>query len=115
MRTLREIAQEAYDIEDEIGLDDDDVLNKLTQEVGEFNDSVQKLRGRYSRKAGNIEDVKGELGDLVLNLISLCHRMGINSDDLPIFAEKTLQKFKDRKEEYKEFSGPDTGVLEGYD
>jgi len=103
MKTLREIAQEANDIENEIGLDTDDVLNKLTQEVGEFNDSVQKLRGKYCRKAGNVEDVKGELGDLVLNLISLCNRMGINSDDLPVFAEKTLQKFKDRKELYKEF------------
>ena len=103
MKTLKEIAQEANDIEDEIGLNTDDVLNKLTQELGEFNDSVQKLRGRYCRKIGNIEDVKSELGDLVLNLISLCNRMGIDPNELPIFAEQTLSKFKDRKGTYKKF------------
>ena len=104
MKTFKEIAKEANDIEDEIGLDTDDVLNKLTQELGEFNDSVQKLRGRYCRKIGNIEDVKSELGDLVLNLISLCNRIGIDPNELPIFAEQTLSKFKDRKETYKEIS-----------
>jgi NTP pyrophosphatase (non-canonical NTP hydrolase) len=98
---LKEIADEANQLENEIGLGTDDVLNKLTQELGEFNDAVQKFRGRYCRKMVEQSVVEGELGDLVLNLISICNRLGINPNDLPVFAENTLNKFKERKEIYK--------------
>ena len=49
----------------------DDVLNKLTQELGEFNDAVQKYRGRYCRSRVDLERVKEEAGDFLFNLISL--------------------------------------------
>lgn len=37
MTTLRDVGQQANQLEDELGLTIDDVLNKLTQELGEFN------------------------------------------------------------------------------
>ena len=95
------IAKEAFGIESDIGLTIDDILNKLTQELGEFNDSVQKLRGRYCKSKGTLEDIKGEAGDLFLNFISICYRAGINPNDLPKLAENTLNKFKERKETYR--------------
>ena len=39
---LSEIGKSANGLEDEIGIAPSDVLNKLTQELGEFNDAVQK-------------------------------------------------------------------------
>ena len=99
---FKEIAEGANKIESELGLNIDDVLNKLTQELGEFNDEIQKIRGRYCKiKKENLEDAKGELGDLIFNIISVCNRIGINPNDLNIFAENTLEKFKQRKELYK--------------
>jgi len=51
-------------------------MNKITQELGEFNDAVQKYRGIYCRiKHENIEEVEKELGDLLINIISLCNRL----------------------------------------
>ncbi len=99
--SLREITQEGNLLERDLGLNMDDVLNKLTQEVGEFNDAVQKYRGRYcKKKADTIKNVVEELGDLVFNLSSICYRLGINSDDFSMFANNTLNKFKMRKELY---------------
>ena len=102
---LKDIGEYANGLENEIGLNIDDVLNKLTQELGEFNDAVQKLRGRYCKTTGDKEKAEGELGDLVLNLISVCTRLGINPNDLPKFAENTLNKFIERKELYKKTIG----------
>lgn len=100
--TLKEIAEKSKQIEDEIGLNIDDILNKLTQEVGEFNDTVQKVRGRFCKeKANNNENLEKEIGDVMLNLISICNRLGINPNELPKLAENTLNKFKERKELYK--------------
>ncbi|MFH1801583.1 MAG: MazG nucleotide pyrophosphohydrolase domain-containing protein [archaeon] len=98
---LKEIADKAKEIEDEIGLSVDDILNKLTQELGEFNDAVQKFRGRYCRKKGDLESVKEEVGDLFFNLISVCSRLGISVDELPSYAQRTLYKFQKRREDYK--------------
>jgi len=98
---FKELAKETREIEDEIGLNIDDILNKFTQEVGEFNDAVQKLRGRYCRSKISKEEVKKEIGDVLLNLISICDRMDFNPNDFPLFAERTLEKFKERKEDYK--------------
>ena len=96
-----EIGKEGNEIEDEIGLEIDDILNKLTQELGEFNDAVQKFRGRYCRtREKNNNNIKEEAGDLFFNLISLCNRLGINPDELPDLAENTLNKFKERKKLY---------------
>ena len=98
--TLKEISQEGEKIENEIGVNFDDVLNKLTQEFGEFNDAVQKFRGRYSRKKVSIIEVEKELGDVIFNLSS-CNRLGINPNDFNKLAFNTLNKFKGRKEDYK--------------
>ncbi|MFH1452007.1 MAG: MazG nucleotide pyrophosphohydrolase domain-containing protein [archaeon] len=99
--SLKEVADEANKIEDDLGLNIDDVLHKVTQEVGEFNDAVQKFRGRYCRSNILIEDVKGELGDVIFNLSFICNRIGINPDEFSVFAKETLEKFKRRKEDYR--------------
>jgi len=101
--SLSQIARESEKIEQEIGLTFDDILNKLTQELGEFNDAVQKFRGRFCRKKEETnEHIKEELGDLILNIASICRKIEINPDELNLFAENTLNKFKQRKEVYKE-------------
>ena len=101
--SLKEIADRAREIWEEIGLNFDDVLNKFTQEVGELNDAVQKRRGRFCKtKALNDDNLKDELGDVMFNLISICNGMNINPDELPLFAKNTLAKFEERKELYGE-------------
>ncbi len=98
---LKELGEEANVIEERIGLNIDDSLNKLTQELGEFNDAVQKSRGRYCKKKGDLENVKQEVGDLFFNIISICNKIGINPNELSLFAENTLKKLKEREELYK--------------
>ncbi len=99
--SLEEISKRANDIEDELDLTFDDVLHKVTQECGEFNNAVQKFRGRYCRSRGSIEDVREELGDLIFNLSSVCNRIGINPDDFGKLAKETLNKFEGRKGDYE--------------
>jgi len=100
---LKQIADRACEIQEEIGLTFDDVLNKFTQEVGELNDAVQKRRGRFCKtKALNDDNLKDELGDVMFNLISICNGMNINPNELPLLAKNTLDKFEERKELYKE-------------
>ena len=100
---LKEIAEKGRIIEEEIGVDINAVLNKFTQEFGEFNDAVQKYRGIYCRqKNGDLEHIKEEAGDLMFNFISICNRLGINPDELQNYAENTLKKFEERKEAYKQ-------------
>jgi len=104
--SLKQISDRAREIQDEIGLTFDDVLNKFTQEVGELNDAVQKRRGRFCKtKALNDDNLKDELGDVMFNLISICNGMNINSNELPLLAKNTLDKFEERKELYKENLG----------
>jgi NTP pyrophosphatase (non-canonical NTP hydrolase) len=100
---LSDIAKEAKQIENELNINLDAVLNKLTQELGEFNDAVQKYRGIYSRKVGGIEEVKKEAGDLMLNFISVLEGLGINPDEINNYAENTLKNFKQRIVKYKNF------------
>lgn len=101
--SFKDIADGAKELEDKLDLTIDDVLNKLTQELGEFNDAVQKYRGIYSKiKTKNTDDVESEVGDLVFNLISICNRLGINPDKLEEYAEKTLEKGRERLDLYKE-------------
>ncbi|MGC9309830.1 MAG: MazG nucleotide pyrophosphohydrolase domain-containing protein [Candidatus Nanoarchaeia archaeon] len=101
--SLNKIGQEAEKIEEEIGLNFDDVLNKLTQELGEFNDAVQEFRGRYCRQQSeNNGHIKEELGDLIFNIASICRKIGINPDDFNKYASNTLDKFQERKELYKQ-------------
>lgn len=101
--SLKEVADRAREIQEEIGLNFDDVLNKFTQEVGELNDAVQKRRGRFcKKKALDNNNLKDELGDVMFNLISICNGMNINPDELSLFAKNTLGKFEERKELYKE-------------
>lgn len=98
---MREIAKRANEIEKELGINFDDVLNKLTQEFGEFNDAVQKFRGRYCReRTESTKDIESELGDFLFNLVSVCNQLGINPNDFPIFAKNTLDKFEKRKDDY---------------
>lgn len=104
--TLREIGDITHKLEIEVGISFDDVLNKLTQETGEFNDAVQKYRGRYSRTRVGIDVVKSELGDVLVNLISVAHRLGINPDAFPVIAKKTSDKFRERKKDYIKNKAP---------
>jgi len=98
--SFREIAKRGREIEKELGINFDDVLNKLTQEVGEFNDAVQKYRGRFCRnRTEDLEDVRDELGDVLFNLSSVANRLGINPDEFSSLAGDTLKKFEDRMKE----------------
>ena len=98
---LSELGKKANEIEDEIGLTIDDLLNKITQEVGEFNDAVQKYRGRYCKtRTENTEQIQIEVGDLFFNIISTCSRLGINPNQLPQYAKNTLDKFYERRQLY---------------
>ena len=100
---LKEIAEKGKQIEEEIGINIDDILNKLTQEVGELNDAIQKHRGIYCRsREEDLEHIKEEFGDVFFNLISLCYRIGLNPEDLSKYAEITLEKFEKRKKNYLE-------------
>ncbi len=99
---FRSIAKQANQLEDELGLTIDDVLNKLTQELGEFNDAVQKYRGRYCRqRAEKTEDLEKEVGDVMLNLASILYRLGLDPNKLPDYAQCTMEKFQERKEVYR--------------
>ena len=100
--SLKILADKINIWEEYIGINMDAILNKLTQELWEFNDAVQKYRWIYCRtKYENIEEVEKELGDLLFNLISICNRLGINPDRFPEILEKAWQKAEDRKEIYK--------------
>jgi NTP pyrophosphatase (non-canonical NTP hydrolase) len=101
MKKFSEIAKETKEIEKYLEINLDAVLNKLTQELGEFNDAVQKFRGIYSKSQGSLENVQEEAGDLIFNFISVLHGLGINPDDLNLYAENTLKKFEERKHIYK--------------
>jgi len=99
---LKEIWENANRLEDEVWINIDAVMNKLTQELWEFNDAVQKYRWIYCKTpTEDLENVKWEVGDLFVNIISICHRLWIDPDELPVFAENTLKKFEERKELYK--------------
>jgi NTP pyrophosphatase (non-canonical NTP hydrolase) len=59
-------------------------MHKLTQELGEFNDAIQKYRGIYCKtKYETLEEVESELSDLLFNIVSLCNKLGINVDRFP--------------------------------
>ena len=97
-----ETAKRANALEDEIGLTTDDVLHKLTQEVGEFNDAVQKYRGRYCKqRTSDTSKIQDELGDVLMNLASIVQRLGLDPNKFPDYAASTLTKFEERKELYK--------------
>lgn len=99
---LYNTAKRANALEDEIGLTLDDVLNKFTQEVGEFNDAVQKYRGRYCKqRAEDLTKVQDELGDVLMNLGSIACRLGLDPNKFAEYAASTLGKFEERKELYK--------------
>ncbi len=99
---LYDTAKRANAIEDEIGLTLDDVLNKFTQEVGEFNDAVQKYRGRYCKqRTEDTSKVQDELGDVLMNLCSIVYRLGLDPNKFAEYAASTLGKFEERKELYK--------------
>ena len=100
--SFKQIAQQAKEIEKELGLTTDDVLNKLSQKAGEFNDAIQKYRGRYCKTTAETNDnIKDELGDVIFNIISLCIEFDIDPNDLEKFAEATLKKFIGRKDLYR--------------
>lgn len=102
MTNPNETAKRANELENEIGLTIDDVMNKLTQEVGEFNDAVQKYRGRYCKqRTDDTSKVQDELGDVIFNLYSIAYRLGLDPTKFPEYAASTLQKFEERKDLYK--------------
>lgn len=74
--------------------------------VGFFIDAVQKYRGRYCRqRAETTEEMEKEVGDVLLNLASLLYRLGLDPDQLPDYAQRTLEKFQERKEVYRRAMG----------
>lgn len=97
------LALKSNKIEEELGVCLDDILNKLTQEIGKFNDVVQKFRGVYSESRVDLKVVKLKLGDVLLHLASICLRLGIDPDDFVIFAGNTLKRFDERKNDYIHF------------
>jgi len=97
---FRQIAEEAGQLEEELGISFDDVLHKLAQEAGEFNDAVQKYRGRYCRTRVGHPEIEKEAGDIMMNLVSIVYHLGLDPNDLPKYAENTLENFKERKDEY---------------
>ncbi len=102
---FKEIAEKTKKLEDELGISMDDILNKLTQELGEFNDAIQKYRGRYCRRKVSLDDIKEEVGDVIFNIISVCNRLGIDPNELSKYAETTLKSFEERKDEYSSAMG----------
>ena len=92
----------ANTIEDELQINLDAVLHKLTQEMGEFNNAIQKYRGIYSKeKQDDLSEIYSEWGDLLFNFISILNRVWINVDKLDEMADNTLKKFIERKSIYK--------------
>jgi len=57
---LNEIAKEANKIEDELSISIDAVMHKITQEIGELNDAIQKMRGIYAKRRLTKEEVQDE-------------------------------------------------------
>ena len=102
---LKQIAKEANQIEDELWIPLDAVMHKLTQEVWEFNDAIQKYRWIYCKSRTTLDDVKAEAGDMFFNFISVLNRLGIDPDELSDCAKKTLEKFHERKNLYKSNTG----------
>ena len=98
---FKDLAKETREISDRIGNNLDAHLNKLTQEVGEFNDAVQKYRGIFCKqKAENLDSAKDEFGDVLFNLIYIADRIGIDVNKSLEYAENTLKKYKEREQVY---------------
>ena len=100
---LSEIWKEAEILEDEAWIDIDAVMHKLTQEIWELNDAIQKYRWIYSKTKWNFEDVKSEFWDVIFNLVSIANKLWISPDEFSALAEMTLKKFKERIELYKKY------------
>lgn len=101
--TLKEIGSQANALENYVWINLDASLNKLTQEIGEFNDAVQKYRWIYCKtKTDTTENIEWEIGDVLFNIISILNRLWIDPDKLPEFAGNTLKKAEERKELYKQ-------------
>ncbi|PID34996.1 MAG: hypothetical protein CR971_00320 [candidate division SR1 bacterium] len=100
--TLKEIATEVNAIEDRLAINLDAVMHKLTQELGEFNDAIQKYRGIYCKTRKTKEDIQEEAGDLFTNFISILNRVGVDPDVLPELAKNSLRKFHEREMLYKQ-------------
>lgn len=100
--TFLEIAQFANNFEDDYWLTFDDVLHKLTQELWEFNDAIQKYRWRYCKtKYETLDEVQDELWDVLFNLVSICHRLGIDITQLEKYPTNNLKKIEERKHLYE--------------
>lgn len=102
MPSLKEIATIANNIEDELQLNLDAVLHKLTQEIGEFNNAIQKYRGIYCKeKQNDLSEIYSEWGDVIFNLISILNRLWIDIEKIEDMGNNTLKKFIERKSIYK--------------
>lgn len=100
---LREIAERAGELEEEIGADTDAVLNKAIQEFGKLNDAIQRYRGIYCRaQVTDLPGVKKGAGDLMLNIVSVLYQIGVDPNELPNYAAMALEKLEMTVEEYRE-------------
>ncbi len=99
--SFKKIADQANIIEDDLGYGIDAVMHKLIQEVGEFNDAIQKYRWIYTKsKSDNIDMIYAEAWDVMFNFISILNRLWINPDELEKMSHVTLNKFIERKNLY---------------
>jgi NTP pyrophosphatase (non-canonical NTP hydrolase) len=85
-----------------LGIDLDAAMHKLTQELWEFNDSIQKYRWIYCKtKYETLDEVEWELSDILFNIVSICNKLGIDVDKFPEFVWNTVKKAESRIENYK--------------
>lgn len=99
--SLKEIANQANVVEDDLWFTLDAVMHKLIQEMGEFSDAIQKYRWIYAKtKYDNLDMIYAEAWDVMFNFISILNRLWINPDELEKMSHTTLNKFIERKNLY---------------
>lgn len=102
MSELKDLAKRIEELDGELWLNIDAVMHKLTQELWEFNDAIQKYRWIYCKtKYETLNEVEGELSDMLFNVVSICNKLGIDVDRFPEFIWNTVKKAESRIEQYK--------------
>lgn len=76
-------------------------LNKLTEEVGEFAQVINKTLGIKTKKKGDTpeaiqDNIAEEAVDMIQIIVGICYLQGITYDQL-------MEKFTDKNHEYQKF------------
>ena len=83
--TFREIGLGAREIEDRLNINEDTVIIKFMTEVTELVQAILALDNSvhdFSDPEEEFEQFKGEIGDVMMNLASLCVRYSIDLDTI---------------------------------